>query len=130
MSCTPRSRPSGKYYVSLTLSIISLAVFTSLGMYVAETRSQLTTLSYTVSSHDARISAIPDYVYEMDKDLNAIAPAAGETSPPPRHKKRIIPSCPQRCHLADVRRKQPGRQVNRVCLLGSGALGGERNLHP
>ena len=87
MSCTPSSRPSGGYYVSLTLSIISLAVFTSLGMYVADTRSQLTTLSYTVSSHDARIAAIPDYVYEMDKDLNAIEPAAGETSPLPGTKK-------------------------------------------
>ena len=86
MACTPTSRPTGRYYASLVLYIALLALLTSLILYIAETRSQLCSLVYTVNTHDARIAAIPEFVYEIDKEINTLAPAAGETSVPPAAK--------------------------------------------
>lgn len=92
MACTPTSRPSGRYYAALVFSIAATAFFTSLLLYIADTRDQLTTLSSTVSTHDARIAAIPEFVYEIDKEINTLAPAAGETSAQPAAKQEVVVS--------------------------------------
>lgn len=92
MACTRTSRPDGRYYVFLALSIVILAVLISTSVYLADTRTQLSTLALTVDKQGTRLSAIPDFIYDIDVDMNIYPAAGAETSPAAESKKTAASS--------------------------------------
>lgn len=80
MACTRAFRPTRLYYVYLTCTIALLSLVAALGMYLISTQEQITTLTSTVNTHDARIAAISEFVYTFEKedivtsaDVNTVA---------------------------------------------------------